>query len=385
MLKSVFTIAAIYLSSPVALGQIAVHSDISPLESPRSIVPIAPFQSVTFGAAAAYSAETDDESALTFSTLAPNLASSLLYNRADYLPGWADVDRNCINTRHEVLIQESLIPVTMNALGCSVLRGLWYDPYTGQTFADPADVDIDHVVPLKEAHDSGAAWWSLEEKRAYANELHNPLVLMAVDDGANSSKGDKDPARWMPVNRAYHCEYVKTWSSIKDSYRLWMDAAEEDAINRVISEGASALPEHSEAWSFTTSMQGHFAGVNFSVGLERLDQCGYFLSALADEPITLVGTIHPPAEHRGRSVDLYIVDRVNMEFTMQNEDGYFIPWNTRVPDLSPTLRDVELAGSLTFKMVQGNFGVPGDHRVFLGYKLDGVLYFTPEPIRFDVK
>lgn len=314
----------------------------------------------------------------------PNFPFLPTYNRNDYLPSWADADGNCINTRHEVLIQESLIPVTMDARGCSVRSGLWYDPYTGLTFTDPSDLDIDHVVPLKEAHDSGAAWWPIEKKRAFANEIHNPLVLLAVDDATNSAKGDKDPARWLPPNTSFHCEYIKNWVAIKDEYELNIDLAEQAAIDRILSAGASALPYKSEGWSFTTQMNGLYPDVRFAIGLERNGYCGYFDGALLNEELTIVGTIHPPAHHRGKIVDLFVVDRVNMEFTMQTEDGDFIPWNTRVPDLVPTLRNAELAGSLTFKMFQGHLQEPGDHRFFLGYKVDGVLYFTPEPARYMV-
>ena len=160
--------------------------------------------------------------------------STSTYNRDDYLPDWADADGDCQNTRHEVLIAESRTPVLLNSSGCTVVLGLWADPYTGLSFTNPADVDIDHMVPLKEAHDSGASAWSTKEKRAFANDLSNPLVLIAVDDGTNSSKGDKDPAKWMPPNTAYHCEYVRNWVAIKSTYGLSMDSAEAAYIASIL-------------------------------------------------------------------------------------------------------------------------------------------------------
>jgi len=125
------------------------------------------------------------------------------YNREDYLPRWADADRDCQNTRQEVLITESHVAVTLDNRGCRVISGQWHDPYTGRVFTDPRKLDIDHLVPLKEAHDSGAASWSQPRKRAYANDLSYPEALIAVYNGANRAKGPRDPASWLPPNTAY--------------------------------------------------------------------------------------------------------------------------------------------------------------------------------------
>jgi len=70
---------------------------------------------------------------------------------------WIDLDGNCRNTREEVLIAESRVPVTMDRRGCKVRRGEWFDPYTGRAFLTSGRLDIDHFVPLKEAHVSGAS------------------------------------------------------------------------------------------------------------------------------------------------------------------------------------------------------------------------------------
>ena len=62
-----------------------------------------------------------------------------------------------------------------------MVSGSWNDPYSGKTITDATKLDIDHMVPLKEAHQSGAANWSRERKRAYANDLDDPERLVAVD------------------------------------------------------------------------------------------------------------------------------------------------------------------------------------------------------------
>ena len=154
------------------------------------------------------------------------------YDRKAFMPNnkWDDADGDCQNTRHEVLIQESRAPVQLSGNGCRVIAGEWHDPYTGKIFTDPKNLDIDHFVPLKEAYDSGADQWTNEQKRAFANNLQDSRLLIAVSASANRSKGAKDPAQWLPPNSNYHCQYVKTWAAIKANWGLAMDAEEKLAI-----------------------------------------------------------------------------------------------------------------------------------------------------------
>lgn len=157
------------------------------------------------------------------------------YDRALYRH-WIDADSDCQNTRHEVLIAESQIPVQLDARGCRVVAGRWYDPYTDQIFTDPRRLDVDHLVPLAETHRSGADVWTSQRRRDYANDLGHPDTLIAVDAGANRSKGAKDPAEWLPPNDDYHCEYVAAWMRVKAKWELQMDRDERAAIDKVLSE-----------------------------------------------------------------------------------------------------------------------------------------------------
>ena len=114
---------------------------------------------------------------------------------------------------------------------CLVVSGKWIGLYTGKIFSNARQVDIDHVVPLKEAHISGASGWTKEMKRRFANDEDN---LLAVSRSANRSKGAKDPAQWMPKNEAFHCEYIKKWVAVKEKVILYMDRNEQQKINRVL-------------------------------------------------------------------------------------------------------------------------------------------------------
>ena len=143
---------------------------------------------------------------------------------------WIDVDRDGQRTRTEVLIQESLIPVTLSSNGKKVTTGLWVGPYTGLVTRSPSDLQIDHMIPLREAHKSGAHAWTEQQRQDYANDMTNANHLIAVRGRSNSSKGARDPAEWMPPNRAYWCEYLENWVKIKQNYGLSIDRVERDAL-----------------------------------------------------------------------------------------------------------------------------------------------------------
>ncbi len=151
------------------------------------------------------------------------------YHREDW-GNWTDDDRNCRNTRQEVLVMESEIPVTFNDRKCTVTAGRWTDPYSGQTVTSPSQVQIDHVVALEEAHRAGAWRWTDEQKRAYFNDLQNPDHLVAVTVHSNESKGSRPPSEWMPPNVSFRCEYLRRRVGILTKYALSYDRAEYDAL-----------------------------------------------------------------------------------------------------------------------------------------------------------
>ena len=153
------------------------------------------------------------------------------YNRDSMYPTWDDWDNDCQSNRHEVLIDESTTSVTYtSATNCSVATGRWYDPYDNRFFSSASEVQIDHFVPLFEAHNSGAWRWSSLRKRIFANTLNVPEQLIAVGGDSNSSKGSSDPSEWMPDNTGYHCDYVESWVKIKSIYRLDINTTEKNAI-----------------------------------------------------------------------------------------------------------------------------------------------------------
>lgn len=158
------------------------------------------------------------------------------YNRSDYKL-WVDANKNGLNTRQEVLAAESLIPVSFSKDKRMVVKGLWVDPYTDITNTDPKELDIDHLVPLKNAHISGAWLWNPAEKERYANYLEDPNHLIAVVKSANRSKGDKPPHLWIPPSVKYQCSYVSNWVVIKNKWDLKVESETLSLYSNCLNKG----------------------------------------------------------------------------------------------------------------------------------------------------
>ncbi len=153
------------------------------------------------------------------------------YDR-DLFRHWIDADRNGCDARREVLIIEAVVSPVVGS-GCSLTGGSWYSAFDGETTTDPSLFDIDHMVPLKEAWDSGAHAWDSERRRAFANDLDLPEALIAVSRSSNRSKGADDPAEWLPPLRSYHCQYVNDWMVVKIKWQLSVDPREFTALRNV--------------------------------------------------------------------------------------------------------------------------------------------------------
>lgn len=157
------------------------------------------------------------------------------YDRSLY-PHWIDADGDCQNTRAEVLIRDDDDGAVEFAETnpCRVVRGSWLDPYTGITFNDASELDVDHVVPLKNAHESGAWAWTRERRREYANYLVDENHLLAVKAGENRSKGANGPETYKPPLISYHCEYARIWIKIKTDWELEVGEDEGVALEEML-------------------------------------------------------------------------------------------------------------------------------------------------------
>lgn len=151
-------------------------------------------------------------------------SNSSEYRREAFGIAWQDIDHNGCTQRQDVL-KRDLSEKTF-AGKCKV-AGVLIDPYTN-TVVHSSKVDIDHVVPLKEAWDSGAKDWTESKRIQFANDIGN---LLAVSATSNRSKSDKSPDKWMPQNKQFHCEYLKRYKNIKSQWNLSYDNKELKFIN----------------------------------------------------------------------------------------------------------------------------------------------------------
>jgi hypothetical protein len=165
------------------------------------------------------------------------------YSRDQFGPAWTDDTvvaggHNGCDTRNDILRRDLTgVVVKPNTRGCVVLRGRLADPYTGRVieFArgerTSIAVQIDHVVALSDAWQTGAQQLSPDERVDLAND---PRELLAVDGPTNEAKGDGDAATWLPPRRGFRCAYVARQVMVKRAYRLWVTPAERDAMRRVL-------------------------------------------------------------------------------------------------------------------------------------------------------
>jgi len=156
------------------------------------------------------------------------------YTRAQF-PTWSDLDRNGCDTRNEILNRD-LTKVLFKAgtRDCKVISGSLIDPYSGKVIAFSSvksTIDIDHVVALSNAWQTGAAYFDKTKRQQIAND---PLNLLAVDYSLNRQKGDGDAATWLPPLKSYRCDYVARQIAVKAKYGLWVTSPEKDAIVKIL-------------------------------------------------------------------------------------------------------------------------------------------------------
>jgi hypothetical protein len=158
------------------------------------------------------------------------------YQRQKHFGAWV-VDsryRTCFNTRAQVLIRDSSVPVQLRSNGCTVEAGSWADPYSARDYTLARDIQIDHFVPLKNAYLSGAYKWNREKRCLYANFMGNTFHLLPVYGRENSSKGDRTPEGYMPPNPTYQCQYLAQWLKVKLIWNLGITSSEKAKILNLV-------------------------------------------------------------------------------------------------------------------------------------------------------
>jgi len=192
-------------------------------------------------------------SATTAAEQQPGLATAVLetlavkgraaktgYTRAQFGQAWADVDRNGCDTRNDML-KRDLTAITYKAgtRNCVVASGVLVDRYSGETInflrgnVTSMEVQIDHVVALSNAWQTGAFKLSADQRKALAND---PMNLFAVKGRLNSQKGDGDAATWLPPLKSFRCTYIAQQIAVKAKYSLWVVAPEKAAMSAILAK-----------------------------------------------------------------------------------------------------------------------------------------------------
>ena len=160
------------------------------------------------------------------------------YERSQFGPAWSDIDRNGCDTRNDILYRDlTSIIYKDGTKECVVLSGILIDPYSGEKIAfergvrTSMDVQIDHIVALSNAWQTGAFKLSYEKRREFAND---PMNLLAVKGRLNSQKGDGDAATWLPPLKNIRCAYVSQQIVVKAKYGLWVTPPEKAAMIRIL-------------------------------------------------------------------------------------------------------------------------------------------------------
>jgi hypothetical protein len=157
------------------------------------------------------------------------------YARSQF-PHWSDPDRNGCDARNDTLKRDlTNITYKVGTRDCKVIAGQLLDPFSNKviTFSTTKVViDIDHVVALSNAWQTGAAYFDKSKRIQIAND---PLNLLAVDSKLNRQKSDGDAATWLPPRKAFRCEYVARQVAVKVKYGLWVTKPEKAAIGKILS------------------------------------------------------------------------------------------------------------------------------------------------------
>ena len=156
------------------------------------------------------------------------------YTRAQF-PHWSDPDRNGCDARNDTLKRDlTNITYKVGTRDCKVVGGQLLDPFSGKslTFSSTkSNIDIDHLVALSNAWQTGAAYFDKAKRTQIAND---PLNLLAVDAKLNRQKGDGDAATWLPPAKSFRCEYVAAQIAVKVKYSLWLTAPEKSEMSKVL-------------------------------------------------------------------------------------------------------------------------------------------------------
>ncbi|MCQ3804116.1 MAG: S-layer homology domain-containing protein [bacterium] len=231
---------------------------------PSSVVPTATISGEGAGSVASEVAESVGGVELEV-RLANESDGGVSYSRSLY-GSWTRVRSQC-NTRCAVLEEEQRPD------------GTWFSWYDGRTISNSSELDIDHMVPLAEAHSSGGWRWDALRKRQYANDIAHPEALTAVSASSNRSKGSRDPAEWKPSDQDAWCDYAIDWITVKTVWNLTSDRAEITGLEVMLGTCDHPVTLHTTTVAATGDTAGSGADTD---GARTASQACPYTSAVGD-------------------------------------------------------------------------------------------------------
>lgn len=156
------------------------------------------------------------------------------YNRRQHFGAWVRAT-GCLNVRNAVLLRDAkdhsveFFPDN----NCRVKSGVWFDPFSNDFIFNASEIEIDHIIPLKNAYESGAAEWTKERRCHFSNFLWDGSHLLPVFWIENRKKGDSDPSEYVPPSPVFRCKYLHLWMRIKATWDLALTPEEMQSIEQL--------------------------------------------------------------------------------------------------------------------------------------------------------
>ncbi len=227
---------------PLATGSVPPTSSTTAptsttLPPSTSTAPPAPATSVTPATPSPPSASVSSRDFLAPLVINDRPSPQGAYDR-DAWSHWDDTDGDGCDARQQALIAASISPPQVDYYRCQVIAGDWFSAYDGVSTDDPSDFDVDHLVPLANAHQSGGWAWDAPTRRLFANAQVN---LWPVSASSNRSKGSRTPDEWRPARTEVWCEFAVRWTTVKVFWGLTATTSERDALGSML-DTCSSLP-----------------------------------------------------------------------------------------------------------------------------------------------
>ncbi|MEC8861148.1 MAG: DUF1524 domain-containing protein [Pseudomonadota bacterium] len=294
-----------------------------------------------------------------------------------------NINGTCRDLRNQALFVRSAGTAVLSEDGCTVISGVWEDRYGGYTLTGANVVDVEHLVPLEEAHYSGAYKWDDAKRRAFANDVVLFNALMTTLKDSNAGRGSKDPASWLPREEYTHCHYVKSWTEVKRRYGLEMDDAERAAIEKIL-----GAPIETAARRESTGWEGIMrepSDAVFGLGMRVAGECPYVSQLSPNQYGEISISVLPDRRHVGQTFDIFLVAELPTGLYSIDINRNFTPFTGEISSLVPYYDDLLLHRSFEFSLSFAPLNQDLVTNLYIGYLTQrGNFIYSRSPLPINV-